>query len=80
MVGAAGPILNGYNPAYIGAGSIKGASVTYQINVGGVTVTHSNASPDDIGNAVANKTMEKLNAKGQYLLQSRTLTGGPNVV
>lgn len=82
LVSQADPALLGGMQAGARYATYGGASQTIvnTINVGGVTVTHSNASPDDIGHAVADKTMEKLNAKGQYLLQSRTLTGGPNVV
>lgn len=82
LVSQADPALLGGMQAGARYATYGGASQTIvnTINVGGVTVTHSNASPEEIGNAVADKSMEKLNAKGQYLLQSRTLTGGPNVV
>nr|DAO88103.1 MAG TPA: tail tape measure [Caudoviricetes sp.] len=82
LVSQADPVLLGGMQSGARYATYGGSSQTIvnNINVGGVTVTHSNASPEEIGNAVADKSMEKLNAKGQYLLQSRTLTGGPNVV
>lgn len=54
--------------------------ITYQITVGDVNVAQTNASPEQIGKAVADKSLEALQRRGQYVLQNRTLTGGPNVV
>ncbi len=82
MVSQADPVLlngigSGMYPARYGASS---HNVTYRVDVGGVTVAQTNASPQQIGNAVAEASMQALQQRGQYLLQNRTLTGGPNVV
>lgn len=49
--------------------------VTYNVDVGGVTVNGSNASPQQIGNEVGNQTLKKLEERGAYLLRSRNLVG-----
>lgn len=51
-------------------------NITYQIDVGGVKVENTNASPQDIGRVVADKTLSKLNERADYILKSRTLGGG----
>lgn len=51
-------------------------NITYQIDVGGVKVENTNASPQDIGRVVAEKTLSKLNERADYILKNRTLGGG----
>lgn len=53
-----------------------GGGNTYIIKVGDVNVAQTNASPDEIGNAVADKSMQKLKENGNYILQNRTMGGG----
>lgn len=84
LVSAMDPVMlkgmaSGQTAALAGAGSTVN-HVEYNVNVGGVTVSQTNANPAEIGAAVADKTMERLNAQGQYIMQNRALTGGPNVV
>lgn len=70
-----GLMQGGYQSGY---GS---SSVVYQVNVGGVTVQGgSNASAHDIGQSVGNETMRRLEERGKFILQSRTLNGSPVMV
>lgn len=58
-----------------------GGSTVYNVNVGGVTVQGgANASAEDIGKAVGNETMKRLEERGQYILRSRTMAGAPVLV
>lgn len=68
-------IINGYQPWYTDRNN-----VVYNVNVGGVTVAKTDASPQEIGRSVGDATLRALNERGKYMLQSRTLTGGPNLV
>ncbi len=61
-------------------GAANTVNTTYQIQVGDVNVASTNADPRQIGQAVADKTLESLNRRGRYILQNRTLTGGQNLV
>ncbi len=47
------------------------------VSVGGVNVAGTNASADEIGTAVGQKTIEALTRRGQYLVRNRAMTGGP---
>lgn len=66
-------------PAY---SSERNGSVTIinNVDVGGVAVNNPNASADDIGNAVGNKAASALESRSQYVLQNRSITGGPSWV
>lgn len=51
-------------------------TVTYSIDVGGVTVQGgANTSAEDIGRAVADQALKRLEGHGEYLLRSRNLVG-----
>lgn len=64
-----------------GFGGGMGGSTVYNVNVGGVTVQGgANASAEDIGKAVGNETMKRLEERGQYILHSRTMAGAPVLV
>ena len=75
MAAQVASVVNGYSPAYAGANT-----VTYHISVGDVNVAQTNANPQEIGHVVANEILKPLNQRGEYILQNRVLTGGPNVV
>lgn len=51
-------------------------NVTYQIQVGGVTVSQTNASPQEIGQSVGQETAKALDSRMEYVLQNRSLSGG----
>lgn len=67
-------LLNGVSSAYASYGGSV-TNITYQVDVGGVEVTNTNASPDDIGNAVGKKTVSSLDDRANYVLKNRTLNG-----
>ena len=66
---------NAYADYYNGGATTARIGDT-NVNVA-VTVAGSNASAQDIGNAVATQTVSKLEQRSQYVLQNRTLNGGP---
>lgn len=66
--------LSGQNLARYGQ-NYGGITIYNSVDVGGVEVTNTNASPSDIGNAVASKTTSKLSDSANYVLQNRALTG-----
>lgn len=70
--GRAMPPINMMNSGMVGAPSNR---ITYNVDVGGVTVNGTNASPQQIGNEVGNQTLKKLEERGAYLLRSRNLVG-----
>ena len=53
---------------------------TYHVNVGGVNVAQTNANPAEIGQAVADQSIDALQRRGQYIYKNRVLTGGQNLV
>jgi len=68
-------LLRGGYPSYAqNYGGIVN-SVTYRVEVGGVTVANTNASADDIGKAVGDKTVSSINNRATYVLQNRALNG-----
>ncbi len=64
----------GPNSGFGGAGT---TIIQNTVSVGGVNVSQPNASADEIGSAVGQKTIEALNRRGQYLVRNRAMTGGP---
>lgn len=56
---------NGAAPAYAPSGS-QSIVVQNTVHVGDIHVANSNASPRDIGNAVADETMRRLQKKANY--------------
>ncbi len=69
----------GSQPSYASMGN-GGTTIINKVDVGGVIVNDSNASADDIGNAVGDKTTSSLESRSEYILQNRTVTGGPSWV
>lgn len=65
---------NALVPSGVGAGT---TIIQNTVSVGGVNVSQPNASADEIGSAVGQKTIEALNRRGQYLVCNRAMTGGP---
>ena len=63
-----------FTPSYT---SNYGGNVTnyYKVDVGGVKVENSNASANDIGNAVGRSAVSALGSKADYISQNRALTG-----
>lgn len=59
-----------------GAGTVT--NVTCKVDVGGVNVQNTNASPEEIGQAVGDKTANSLNSSATYLTKSKALCGGPS--
>lgn len=53
---------------------------TYHVDVGDVNVAQTNASPAEIGRAVADQSIDALQRRGQYIYKNRVLTGGQNLV
>lgn len=64
----------GPNSGFGGAGT---TIIQNTVSVGGVNVSQPDASADEIGSAVGQKTIEALNRRGQYLVRNRAMTGGP---
>lgn len=62
-------------PVYAQGSGSNITTITYQVDVGGVEVTNTNASADDIGRAVGTKTASSLNDRAIYVLQNRALNG-----
>lgn len=63
-----------FTPSYT---SNYGGNVTnyYKVDVGGVKVENTNASANDIGNAVGRSAASALSSKADYISQNRALTG-----
>ncbi|MDQ0202475.1 phage tail tip lysozyme [Pectinatus haikarae] len=90
VLGAIGisTLVNNADPRVLRNMTAGGAQANYAgtntvyntVNVGGVTVTSSNASADDIGQAVADKSLDAVNNRGEYLYRSRAVTGSPEIV
>ena len=76
FVGRADPYLynslmsGGYAASYVG-----GNNTYYTINVGGVNVANTNANPQEIGQAVADVTLNRLNNQARYIQQSKSTSG-----
>lgn len=76
FVGRADPYLynslmsGGYAANYVG-----GNNTYYTINVGGVNVANTNANPQEIGQAVADVTLTRLNNQARYIQQSKSTSG-----
>lgn len=76
FVGRADPYLynslmsGGYAASYVG-----GNNTYYNINVGGVNVANTNANPQEIGQAVADVTLNRLNNQARYIQQSKATSG-----
>ena len=76
FVGRADPYLynslmsGGYAASYVG-----GNNTYYNINVGGVNVANTNANPQEIGQAVADVTLNRLNNQARYIQQSKSTSG-----
>ena len=70
-------IYGGSATDYFAPPSSSGGSTVYEINVGGVTVAQTNASPGEIGRAVGSKTLEALDNRANYVLKNRALNGVP---
>ena len=76
FVGRADPYLynslmsGGYTANYVG-----GNNTYYTINVGGVNVANTNANPQEIGQAVADVTLTRLNNQARYIQQSKSTSG-----
>lgn len=60
----------GYAASYVG-----GNNTYYNINVGGVNVANTNANPQEIGQAVADVTLNRLNNQARYIQQSKSTSG-----
>lgn len=60
----------GYTASYVG-----GNNTYYNINVGGVNVANTNANPQEIGQAVADVTLNRLNNQARYIQQSKSTSG-----
>ena len=67
-----GLMTGGYSASFAGNNNIS-----YHVNVGGVTVNNTNASPEEIGEQVGQYTASALDEQAQYMYQSRVLTGSP---
>lgn len=67
-----GLMTGGYSASFAGNNNIS-----YHVNVGGVTVNNTNASPEEIGEQVGQRTASALDEQAQYMYQSRILTGSP---
>lgn len=63
-----------FTPSYT---SNYGGNITnyYKVDVGGVKVENSNASANDIGNAVGRSAVSALSNKADYISQNRALAG-----
>lgn len=72
MMGSQGGITN--------YGATNNTYNTYHVNVGDVNVAQTNASPAEIGRAVADQSIDALQRRGQYIYKNRVLTGGQNLV
>ncbi|WP_371378924.1 transglycosylase SLT domain-containing protein [Sporomusa aerivorans] len=68
-------LMNGSYPIYAHNSGGGVTNITYQVEVGGVEVTNTNASPAEIGKAVGDKTASSINDRARYVLQNRTLNG-----
>lgn len=72
MMGSQGGITN--------YGATNNTYNTYHVSVGDVNVAQTNASPAEIGRAVADQSIDALQRRGQYIYKNRVLTGGQNLV
>lgn len=72
MMGSQGSITN--------YGATNNTYNTYHVSVGDVNVAQTNASPAEIGRAVADQSIDALQRRGQYIYKNRVLTGGQNLV
>lgn len=85
LLGGVDPVLasgmTGGSPGAItNYGATNNTYNTYQVNVGGVNVAQTNANPAEIGQAVADQSIDALQRRGQYIYKNRVLTGGQNLV
>lgn len=55
-------------------------TIVNNVTVGDVNVAQTNASPQQIGQAVADESLKALMQQGRYINYSRALTGGQNLV
>lgn len=72
MMGSQGSITN--------YGATNNTYNTYHVSVGDVNVAQTNASPAEIGRAVADQSIDALQRRGQYIYKNRVLMGGQNLV
>ena len=68
-------LMQGTQPAYAQSAYGGSTNITYHVEVGGVNVTKTSATAEDIGNAVGEKTVSNINDRATYVLQNRALNG-----
>ncbi|MDU4960200.1 MAG: lytic transglycosylase domain-containing protein [Sporomusaceae bacterium] len=68
-------LMRGSSPAYAQGLGGSVTNITYQVEVGGVEVKSTNASAEDIGKEVGNKTASSIHGRAEYFKMNRVLNG-----
>lgn len=68
-------LMRGNYPAYAQSFGGSVTNITYQVEVGGVEVKNTNASPADIGKTVGEKTASSINDRATYVLRKSSAVG-----